>query len=296
MNFNVVSPQTIGELLETIARHQGGNFRFGAGGTDLLLELKKLPDANLTVINLARLNDLSFTGLNAVEGGVRIGALVTAARIASSAELKAAYPVLTEAGGCLASQQIRQVATVGGNLCTASPAGDIACALVALQARCEILNAEGGVRTIPIAEFFTGVRKTALCSDEVLRSILIPANSGQARLYSGFIKVGIRRSMECAVVSLAHHILTDERGITTVAGIAVGSVAPTIRFTASACEWLKGKPLASLTETEAATFAAKVSEYASPISDLRATAEYRSEVLFNISRSLASNHLTAQSQ
>ncbi len=281
MNFNVVTPKTTEELLAQISDHQNENFRFGAGCTDLLLELKKQAEKELTVISLNRLTDEKFTTIQRCDDGIRIGSLVTARQILANREIESLYPVLHQAAYNLASRQIRQVATIGGNICTASPAGDMACALVALKARCEIVSAFGSVRELPIDEFFTGVRKTALKKDEILRSVMLPVS--KLKRHSGFIKVGTRRSMECAVVSLAYHILMDVDGTVNEAGIAVGSVAPTIKFTTSACDYLIGKKMNNL---DADRFAAKVMEYVSPISDIRASAWYRKEVLNNISKSI----------
>ena len=289
MNFNLISPETTNELLEVIAENRGNKFRFGAGCTDLLLELKKQPDEGLIVVNLARLNDNRFTSIEKTDDGIRIGALVTANGITSDKELQRRFPVLYESANKLASRQIRQVATIGGNLCTASPAGDIACALVALEARCEILSAGGNTRIIPINDFLIGVRKTDLKKDEILRSVIITPNSENKRIYSNFIKIGTRRSMEIAVVSLAYHIQADEDDKITHAGIAIGSVAPTIKFVKSAGEYLIGRDFSAISSSGAEEFAAKVVEYASPISDIRASAWYREEALYNVSKSIFEN-------
>ena len=198
MNFDLITPETTEELLQAIDENQGNNFRFGAGYTDLILELGAQPDEDLTVINLARLSDgWRRSREEQVPGeskaGMRLGALVTAGGIASDKELKRRYPVLWKAARQLGSRQVRQVATIGGNVCTASPAGDMGCALVALGARCEILSTGGGTRTIPIDDFFTGVRETDLRIDEVLHGVVVPPNGGQRKIYSDFIKVGTRR-------------------------------------------------------------------------------------------------------
>ncbi len=286
MNFNVVSPETTDELLKVIAENRGNRFRFGAGYTDLLLELKKQPVEGLTVVNLAHLNDDRFTSIGDLDGAVRVGALVTVNEIASDEGLRRRFPVLCSAAEQLGSRQIRQVATVGGNLCTASPAGDVACALTALKARCEILSADGTERVVPIGDFFVDVRKTDLKGDEILRGVIIPAGGENRRLYSDFIKIGTRRSMEIAVVSLAYHLQVDEDDEIADAGIAIGSVAPTIRFVESACDYLTGRKVSELSSLEAEEFAALVTDYAVPISDLRASAWYRKEVLFNISKGI----------
>ncbi len=282
-DFQIISPQTSEELLEAIEAHQEKHFRFGAGGTDLQLELKRRPEKDLTVVNLAQMQDDTFTSISKTDTGYRIGALTTATEILDNEELKSEYFTLWDAANNLASSQIRQVATVGGNLCTASPSGDIACALVALKATCEILNTKGHVRSVPIADFFLNVRKTVLEKDEVLRSVVVPFNSTND-LFSGFVKVGTRLSMECSVVALAYHLQRDENGNMQETGIAIGSVAPTIKFTEKACVFLFGK--SQLTEDDRNEFAKLVMEYASPISDVRASAWYREEVLFNISNGL----------
>jgi xanthine dehydrogenase FAD-binding subunit len=283
MDFDVITPKTKSELLATIAENKEKHYRFGAGCTDLLMELKRKPEENLTVINLAQMHDNDFSTITISKNGMRIGSMATAAEILKNLEIKEMFPVLNESAYNLASMQIRETATIGGNICTASPSGDMACALMALQAKCEILNTNGELRTVPITEFFTGVRKTVLQKDEVLQSVLIPLNSSTT-IQSEFIKIGTRLSMECSVVSLAYHLQKDESGKIQQAGIAIGSVAPTIKFPDSACDYLIGKT--GLNEIEREEFANKIMEYASPISDIRATDWYRKEVLFNISKGI----------
>jgi len=285
MDFYTVSPHTTAELLETIKQNQGNHFRFGAGYTDLILELQMQKQDDLTVINLAKLKDKDFTSINDSKEGSRIGALATMTDVLSNESLQR-FPALIEAIESLASVQIRSVATVGGNICTASPAGDVSCALVALDAACEILDTGGKIRTVPIAEFFTGVKTSVLKKNEILRSVLVPHRKTTDRIVSGFIKIGNRNSMEIALVSFAYYILADSNGDVTSSGAAIGSVAETIKSTESACEFLMGKNIEHLTKTDKGKFADLVLEYASPISDIRASAWYRRQVLWNISRSI----------
>ncbi len=285
MDFYTVSPHTTAELLETIKQNQGNHFRFGAGYTDLILELQMQKQDDLTVINLAKLKDKDFTSINDSKEGSRIGALATMTDVLSNESLQR-FPALIEAIESLASVQVRSVATVGGNICTASPAGDVSCALVALDAACEILDTGGKIRTVPIAEFFTGVKTSVLKKNEILRSVLVPHRKTTDRIVSGFIKIGNRNSMEIALVSFAYYILADSNGDVTSSGAAIGSVAETIKSTESACEFLMGKNIEHLTKTDKGKFADLVLEYASPISDIRASAWYRRQVLWNISRSI----------
>ena len=287
MDFEVVTPKTKSELLK--AMKQKNNFRFGAGYTDLILELKKQDANGVTVINLAQLNDNKFSSIGKTSTGLRIGSLATAAGIAEDKFIAKNFIVLQQAANNLASSQIRQVATVGGNICTASPSGDIACALVALKAKCELLSSAGKTRTIPITEIFIGPRKTAMKKDEMLMSVVIPLNDKNKNIYSGFIKVGTRRSMECSVVSLAYHFQSDKKGIIKNAGVAIGSVAPTIRSADEACNFLIEKNISSINTNARKEFAEAVLQYASPVSDIRGSAWYRKEVLFNISKSIFEN-------
>ena len=175
MNFNVLTPKTAEELRQNILDCQGKNFRFGAGYTDLLPELKKHSENDLLIINLAQLDDPDFSSVSSSQSTLSIGSMVTANMVVRDKRIRRDYPVLYQAALSHGSKQIRQTATVGGNLCTASPAGDMACALMALQARCEILSSDGSARIIPLGEFFKGVRKTDLNDDEVLRRIIINA-------------------------------------------------------------------------------------------------------------------------
>lgn len=287
MNFEVISPETKPALLKAVKQNK--NFRFGAGYTDLILDLKKQDVSGITIINLAKLKDKQFTFIEKSPAGIRIGSLVTAATLVNDPFIEKNFPVLFQAANSLASAQIRQVATLGGNLCTASPSGDIACALVALKAICEIVSSTGKQRSVPVMDFFKGPRKTILKKDEILGSVLIPVNGKNKVLLSGFIKIGTRRSMECSVVSLSYHVQTDKKGNIADCGIALGAVAPTIKFAAEACNFLKGKNISMLKNGETNQFANKVLKYASPISDVRASAWYRKEVLFNISRGLFEN-------
>lgn len=287
MNFEIINPANTEELLGAIKKIRNKKFRFGAGCTDLLMELKKKPVEGLTVINLSQVKDASFTNIEKTAKQCRLGAMLTAHKIVVNEELRNDFPVLHEAALSLASTQIRQVATVGGNLCTASPSGDIACALVALGAICEILDTNGIIRRIPITEFFLGPRKTDLKSKELLYGVSIPVNNKNSKnIISHFIKIGTRQSMECSVVSLAYHLQTDELANIIQAGVAIGASAPTIRFAEDASKFIIGKNLKRFSQKDKEEFAGKVLSYASPITDIRATAWYRKEILFNISKSI----------
>ncbi len=280
MIFKMMTPRSTEELLEIVATCQGRAFRFGAGYTDLMLELKKAEGPMPRVINLAHIQDPRFGAVQETPNRIRIGALVTIAELAEHRATATHFPVLQQAARQLGSPQVRNVATVGGNLCTASPAGDVACALTALDAQCEILSVSGPIRSVPVKDFFTGLRTTVLGPDELLRNVSIDKRPGT--VLSHYTKVGTRRSMECSIVSMACHLVLDEQGSVSSAGVALGSVAPTIRFAGAACDHLLGAGPDTVGSAFLTTFTEKVMACASPISDLRAGAWYRRKVLRNL--------------
>jgi CO/xanthine dehydrogenase FAD-binding subunit len=287
MDFEVINATTTDELLKAIADNQNNDFRFGAGYTDLINHFNHQPIEGLTVINIAELNETAFNSISEEGGAIVLGALVTASDLINSKLIEEQYPVLYQAAASVASTQIRNSATIGGNICNASPSADMSAALVALQANCTILNTDGNERTEPLLSFIQGVGKTSLAKNEVLQSISIPKNTG-AKVNSGFEKIGTRNSMEISIVSLSYHIQMDGDGTIEKVGVSCGAVAPIIPFATSACEFLIGKNNNDISDADKEEFAKKVLEYASPISDVRASDWYRKEVLFNICQTIFS--------
>ncbi len=287
MDFEVINTTTKEELLKAIAENQNKDFLFGAGYTDLINQFNHQPVEGLTVINIANLSEPSFNSIKEENETIVLGALVTASNLVNSKLIEEQYPVLLQAALSVASTQIRNSATVGGNICNASPSGDMAAALVALQANCIILNSNGEERLEPLSSFIQGVGKTSLSKNEILHQITIPINNHN-NLISGFEKVGTRNSMEISIVSLSYHIQMNNDGTITNAGVSCGAVAPIIPFAQSACKFLLGKDLSEISESDKKEFAIKVQEYASPISDIRASEWYRKEVLFNLCKTIFS--------
>lgn len=285
MDFDVISPKTTKDLLKAIDDNQNNNFRFGAGYTDLINQLKHKPEEGLTVINIAQLNANRFSNIQEMDEYINLGTLVTASDLIDSNLIKENFPVLYEAARSVASTQIRNSATIGGNICNASPSADMSGALVSLQAVCHILDTSGNLREEPLSSFILGVRKTSLKKNEILQNISIPKNYSP-RLKSGFEKVGTRNSMEISIVYLAYHFQLNNDGDITDAGISCGAVAPIIPFAKSACDFLLGKNINDLSENDKEIFAEKVLEYATPISDIRASEWYRKEVLSNLCKTL----------
>ncbi|MCB0483788.1 MAG: FAD binding domain-containing protein [Flavobacteriales bacterium] len=285
MKLEIISPVTTPELLSALGELQGQSFRMAAGCTDLLPELRKIGSTFPVLLNLASVTDENFSGILCDDDAIYIGGRATAHQIMCHVEIQKKFPVLSESATQLASTQIRQVATVGGNLCTASPSGDISCALMALEAEIELLSAAGTKRVVPIRSFFTGVRRTAMQPDELVYRVILKRSRLQPAL-STFVKVGTRRSMECSVVSLSAHIATDANGVILSSGIAVGASAPTIVFCSAASDIISGKALEEFTPELCAKVATAIIEPTAPITDLRASAWYRKQALYNISEAV----------
>lgn len=285
MNFEVINTTTSDELLKAIAANQHNNFKIGAGFTDLINQLKKQNTDDLTIINIAQLKEEAYRQIVEEKNELRIGTLATASAIVGNSYVKENYPVLHQAASKLACTQIRNVATLGGNICNVSPSGDMTAALIALKATCHIVDCNGGKRSELLSDFIVGLKKTTLTKQEIIKNITIPKNTGTS-IHSGYEKVGSRKSMEIAIVSLGYHFQLDGNGTITNAGVSCGAVAPTIPFATSACEFIIGKNINSISVTDKEEFANKVMEYASPISDIRASDWYRKEVLFNLSQTI----------
>ena len=246
-----------------------------AGGTDVMVEL------NFDQVRPAALLDL--TGVDelcewSLEGDrVRVGAGVTYSRLIT--ELGALLPALATASRTVGSPQIRNRGTVGGNLGSASPAGDAHPPLLAGDAVVEVESTRG-IRTIPLGDFFAGVKRTALEPDELIKAVLVPSASGPQE----FAKIGTRNAMVIAVTSFAVALHPGERRV----GTGIGSAAPTPRraeaaeeFAAEALDWEGRTPIP---DEVAQRFGGLVAAAAAPIDDVRGTAAYRLHSLSVLAR------------
>ncbi len=259
-------PTSLEQALDLLAT-QAGQARVIAGGTDLLLELQRGVRQSRTVIDITRLPGLDEITLDA-QGLVHLGPLVTHNQVVASPLLHAHAWPLVRACWEVGAPQIRNRATVAGNLVTASPANDTITPLIALDAAVTLASRRGR-RTLPLADFMLGVRRTALAADELLLDISFPALAPDAR--GTFVKFGLRRAQAISVVNLALVLTWDGSRARTVR-LALGAVAPTILRATAAEQALEGSTLDDATLAAAAHLAAQA---ARPIDDLRASAAYR---------------------
>ncbi len=268
---------TVDEALALLVDH-GERARIIAGGTDIIIELERglRPDVH-ALIDITRIPRLDTIKLNN-DGLIHIGPLVTHNQVAGDALLVEQALPLAQASWSEGAPQIRNRATVAGNLITASPANDTITPLVALDAQVT-LRSKDNKRVVPLAGFYTGVRKTLMQPDELLTDISFkPLNTEAQR--GIFIKLGLRRAQAISVVNVAA-VLTFEGRIVSDARITLGSVAPTIIDSPEAQAWLVGKQLTQAVIDQAARCAA---EAASPIDDIRGTASYRREMVKILTR------------
>ncbi len=267
-NFYTVT--SVEEALRLLAEH-GERARLIAGGTDLVLEMERRQRPGVeTLVDISRVAGLDRIRLDD-EGWIRLGPLVTHNQVIASALcVERAFP-LAAACWAVGAPQIRNTGTVAGNLITASPANDTIPPLWAMDARLTLRSLRGE-RTIPLADFYRGVRQVDLAPDEMLVEIAFPALRENQR--GTFLKLGLRRAQAIAVVNVAVLLTFDggPDGMVTDARITLGSVAPTIVRAEEAEALLVGHPLDEERIAQAARLAAQASR---PIDDVRGSAAYR---------------------
>lgn len=268
------SPSTLSEALALKADLRA-RARIIAGGTDLLLEIerggRRTPDGGPPVlIDLTRIPGLA--DIREAGGRIHLGPLVTHNQCAASPLIvQKAFP-LARACWEVGAPQIRNRATVAGNIITASPANDSIVPLLALDAAVTLTSAERGERTLSLAEFMTAFRRVDMADDEILTAISLRALAENER--GSFIKLGLRRAQAISVVSIAATLsfAYELGGRVSAATIALGAVTAVVTRAAAAETFLVGKSLTDQTIAEAARLAVNA---ANPIDDIRATAEYR---------------------
>ena len=251
---------------------QGEGSYLLAGGTDLLVRMKRGEISPSTLINLKRIQ-----GLNGIERksgeALSIGALTPISALAQSSLIQSESPVLAQAAGLLGSPSIRNLATLGGNIGRASPASDMAPPLMVLTALVSV-EGPGGKKELPLESIFAGPGKTALKPGEVMTSFRVPKMPSHSA--AAYLKLGRREGMDLALVGVAVFLTLNEKGETTEARIALASVAPIPIRALKAEEELLSGPMTGERVRKAAL--AVVSD-SYPLSDMRASASYRKDMI-----------------
>jgi CO/xanthine dehydrogenase FAD-binding subunit len=265
-------PKTLREVFSLLKGHKG-TARVIAGGTDLLPKMKRREVVPKYLIDLRGIRDLNFIKYDR-EKGLRIGAATTLSEIIDFSAVSKNYPVLAEAISQMASTQVRNVATIGGNLCNAVPSADTAPPLIALGGQLRLVGPTK-VRRVPVEEFFKGPDKTALGPGELVAEVQIPATFSNGS--GAYLKHTLRAKMDLAIVGVATHLAFDsKKQICKDVKIVLGAVAPVPMRAERAEKVLRGKAINDGLIEDAARIA---SEESRPIDDIRSSAEYRREMV-----------------
>lgn len=270
--FDYFSPGELEEATRILADY-GPEGRALAGGTDLLIRLKRRQWQVRGVVSLKRIATLRHLSLN---GELRLGARVTLNDLIRSPLILEHFPVLAETAGTMAGVQVRSLATVGGNICNASPAADMAPPLIALDARVVIVGRDGE-RVIPLDEFFIGPGRSVLTPGELVRELAVPHDDSTRVAYT---KLEHREAMDIAIAGVGVSIKTEAQYCRDVR-IVLGAVAPTPLRARQAEDFLRGSELTEENIREAARIAARE---AKPIDDVRGSAWYRREMVEVLTR------------
>jgi len=265
-------PKTVKEAFSLLERYDGKAKVF-AGGTDLLSKMKRRELAPKYLIDLNGIPDLRLIKYEK-EKGLRIGAATPLNEIMESSVVSKHYPILTEAVSKMASTQVRNIGTIGGNLCNAVPSADTAPPLIVLGAQLKLISFQKE-RMVLVEDFFKGPDRTILNPSELVSEIQIPPPLSGAR--GTYLKHTLRREMDLAIVGVAVYLALDsKRQICKDVKIALGAVAPIPLRAKKAEETLRGKALDDDLIEGVARMAA---EEAKPIDDIRSSAEYRREMV-----------------
>ncbi len=277
VRFEYIEAQSLGEATAFLEEH-GAQAAALAGGTDLLLRLKRRLFRPRYVVNIKAIPGLNH--LASQDGqGLRLGALTTIRTLETSPLVRGQYSMLAQAAGTVGSVQVRNLATVGGNLCNAAPSADTAPALIALGATATMVGPRGE-RSLPLADFFTGPGTTALGNGELLTELQLPPPPPHSA--GVYLKLSPRRAMDIAVVGVAARVALEGRqGPCRDCRIVLGAVAPTPLRALEAEAILRGREITPELAQRAAQETAAASR---PITDVRGSAEYRREMVAVLTR------------
>jgi CO/xanthine dehydrogenase FAD-binding subunit len=276
--FGYVMAKDVGHAVALLGEH-GAKAKILAGGTDLLVELKHALHDPEIIVDISRLRELKNIAI--ADDGLHIGAGVTNADIMSSPIISTMFPAMVAAAHSIGAMQTRNLGTLGGNLVTCVPSMDSGPTLIALEASVTVAGA-AGQRRMPLADLFVGPRKTSLKPGELLVDIVIPKEN--LNKPTAFEKFGLRKGQALALVNVGASFWVEKDKF-VAPRIALGAVAPTVIRAPKAEAFLDGRKVSAEAMTEAGRIAATE---AKPISDFRASADYRRDlVVVLVKRALA---------
>lgn len=270
-NFEYHVPKNTGEMLDLLAEYQS-DARIIDGGTDLIPKINAGVVRFSHLLSMKELSDLNYIHFQP-DDGLHIGAASTLRDAEKNRYIAETYPALWLGVHSMASTQIRNRGTICGNICNAVPSADTAPALLVYHADVTI-RSKRGKRVVPIEEFFTGVCRTVLQPDELLTEIHVPVPDSRAN--SIYYKYTIRNALDLAMIGVAANGIFQNHAVKDIA-VALGAVAVTPKRAPKTEAFLTGKDLTDDVIEEAARLAAE--EDCRPISDIRASAEYRREMV-----------------
>ncbi len=251
-HFDYHRPTSLKQAVELLSQPGA---KLIAGGTDLIVSMRSSGKVPKAVVDIKCIEELK--GISLLDGEIEIGAVTTINQLIESVEIRQRFPILVEAGKVLASHQVRNRATVAGNVCNASPAADMAPPLIVLNARAVVYGGNGR-REIPLIDLFTGVKKTSLSNNEILTALRIPVKEGKGR----YIKKARIKGPDLSTVGVACY----REGQTL--RVAAGACAPVPKAFEMDISGMKTQDVILQAKKSAGSMI-------SPIDDVRASAEYR---------------------
>lgn len=270
-DYAYLAPSTLDEAVRALSSTDGSRCQVLAGGTDLLVQMRSVDLGPRVIVDIKAIDETNRIEIS--EDSVFIGAAVSASEITHHRGLGELLPGLVESVYLIGSTQIQGRATLVGNLCNASPAGDTIPALIANRAVCEILGPRG-TRRLPVELFVVGVQRNALEAGEFVVGVRMPRPS--ASTSDAYLRFIPRTEMDIAVAGAGVSVTLDDTGTCTDAVVAIGAVAPTALLVPRAAEALIGS---SFDEQSLQAAGQACSDVSRPISDKRGTLEYRKKVV-----------------
>ena len=268
--FSYLIPKNLKEACLMLAEH-GDKTRILAGGTDLLVQMKNRIVQPEYIIGISNTPHTDYIHVDQKQ--LVIGANAKLAAVAQDSQIQRYFPALAYAASVTATVQIRNMGTVVGNICNASPAADTATPLLVYDAKVVIMHSEGE-RILPLGEFFRDPGVTALKSGEIVKEVILPLTPEKSG--SNYQKLSARSKVDIAAIGVSAYLLVNETETVTQARIAIGAVAPVPKRVPRAEKTLEGKRLTQALVKKAAQISM---DEAAPITDIRATASYRKKMV-----------------